>query len=87
MMELSFLRTYLNLPSEIVPTTLRNRLSQLEGHSVVHLVIALGAHLDLKMKEDSVVIVMDTVEVQENLVVNLEERKGGALADYRPSFG
>jgi hypothetical protein len=38
-------------------------------------VIALEAHLDLKVKEDLVVIVMDTVEVKEDLVVNLEERR------------
>ncbi|MCI80846.1 hypothetical protein A2U01_0102117, partial [Trifolium medium] len=31
--------------------------------------------LDLMVKEDLVVIVMDTVEVPEDLVVNLEERK------------
>jgi hypothetical protein len=37
--------------------------------------ICAGAHLDLKVKEDSVVIVMDTVEVPEDLVVSLEERR------------
>ncbi|XLT93918.1 hypothetical protein HN873_015580, partial [Arachis hypogaea] len=73
-LRIEHLRTYLNLPSEIVPATLKKQAKPFRrpfgGHRGVHLALRESTNL---------VTVMDTVE--ETRVVLL------LSADYRPSFG